>query len=220
MGYGFDWSPIWHHRDQIASGLLTTIALSIVGLLGALLIGMAVGTAGASRRRSARVLAVLYVEGVRNVPLLLHIYLWFLGFSAIQLPAFLCAALGLSIYSGAYAAELIRTGLTSVPAHQSEAASALGLRRWATLRHVIYPQAFRAIAPSLASLSSQLVKDSSLASVVAVGELAYEAGAIDADTFRTFEVYATITVLYLLLVTISSHLILRLAPPAVGRRHG
>ena len=220
MAYGFDWGPIWQHRDQVASGLLTTIALSVVGLLGALIIGMAVGTAGASRRRPARVFALLYVEGVRNVPLLLHIYLWFLGFSAIQLPAFLCAALGLSIYSGAYAAELIRTGLAGVPVQQAEAASALGLRRWATLRKVIYPQAFRTIAPSLASLASQLVKDSSLASVVAVGELAYEAGAIDADTFRTFEVYATITVLYLLLVTISSHLILRLVPPMGARGHG
>ena len=221
MGYHFDWAPIWQHRDQIASGLLVTIALSIAGLLGALLIGLVVGTAGASRRRPARVAAVLYVEGVRNVPLLLHIYLWFLGFSALQLPAFLCAALGLSIYSGAYAAELIRTGLASVPAQQSEAASALGLKRWTTLRFVIYPQALRAIAPSLASLASQLIKDSSLASVVAVGELAYEAGAVDADTFRTFEVYATITLLYLLLVTVSSHLILRLAPPATpGRRHG
>ncbi|HEV2677634.1 MAG TPA: amino acid ABC transporter permease [Aliidongia sp.] len=220
MGYRFDWNPIWHHRDQVLSGLAITIALSIVGLLGALAIGMAVGTAGAARARPLRVFAVLYVEGVRNVPLLLHIYLWFLGFSAIQLPAFLCAALGLSIYSGAYAAELFRTGLTGVPAQQSEAAAALGLRRWTILRKVIYPQAFRAIAPSLASLSSQLVKDSSLASVVAVGELAYEAGAIDADTFRTFEVYATITVLYLLLVTISSHLILRLVPTVGERSHG
>jgi His/Glu/Gln/Arg/opine family amino acid ABC transporter permease subunit len=220
MAHAFDWAPIWQHRDEIASGLLTTVALSAAGLVGALAIGMAVGSAGASRRRAWRVAAVAYVEGVRNVPLLLHIYLWFLGFSALQLPAFLCAALGLSIYSGAYAAELVRTGLTSVPQQQAEAAAALGLRRWPTLRLVIYPQAFRVIAPSLASLSSQLIKDSSLASVVAVGELAYVAGAIDSDTFRTFEVYATITVLYLLLVTVTSHLILRLVPAAETRRHG
>jgi His/Glu/Gln/Arg/opine family amino acid ABC transporter permease subunit len=220
MGYAFDWTPVWQHRDEIASGLLTTVALSAAGLAGALAIGMAVGTAGAARRRSWRMFAILYVEGVRNIPLLLHIYLWFLGFSALQLPAFLCAALGLSIYSGAYAAELIRTGLTSVPVQQAEAATALGLRRWAALRLVIYPQAFRIIAPSLASLSSQLIKDSSLASVVAVGELAYQAGAVDSDTFRTFEVYATITVLYLVLVTVVSQVILRLAPRTGERRHG
>jgi His/Glu/Gln/Arg/opine family amino acid ABC transporter permease subunit len=220
LAYGFDWAPVWQHRDEIASGLLTTIGLSAVGLVGALAIGVAVGTAGAARGRPWRMIAIFYVEGVRNIPLLLHIYLWFLGFSALQLPAFLCAALGLSIYSGAYAAELVRAGLTGVPAGQAEAAAALGLRRWTILRLVIYPQAFRIIAPSLASLSSQLIKDSSLASVIAVGELAYEAGAVDSDTFRTVEVYTTITVLYLLLVTVTSHLILRLAPTAGERWRG
>ncbi len=208
MHYAFQWAPIWQHRDQIEQGLATTIALSVAGLLGAVLIGILVGTAGAAQHRGPRVAALLYVEGVRNVPLLLHIYFWFLGLSVLNLPAFLCATLGLSIYSGAYAAEIVRAGLLSIPLNQAEAAMALGLGRWRTLRLVIYPQAFRVIAPSLASLFSQLIKDSSLASVVAVGELAYQAGAIEADTFRSFEVYITITVLYLILVTAVSHALL------------
>lgn len=208
MQYAFDWTPIWAHRDQVIEGLLTTIALSATGLLGALLIGVPVGTAGAARSAWLRALALAYVEGVRNVPLLLHIYFWFLGLSALDLPAFICAALGLSIYSAAYAAEIVRAGLLSVPSGQRDAARALGLGRWRTLRWVVYPQAFRTIAPSLASLFSQLIKDSSLASVIAVGELAYQAGAIEADTFRTVEVYATVAVLYLALVTIVSQVVL------------
>ena len=203
-----DWTPIWQHRDQVATGLATTIALSAAGLVGAVVIGGVVGTAGAARRRLPRTLAVLYVESVRNVPLLLHIYFWFLGLSALQLPAFLCAVLGLSIYSGAYAAEIVRAGLLSIPPGQTDAAAALGLGRWRTLRLVVYPQAFRTVAPSLASLASQLIKDSSLASVVAVGELAYQAGAIESDTFRTVEVYATVTVLYLVIVTAVSQAVL------------
>jgi His/Glu/Gln/Arg/opine family amino acid ABC transporter permease subunit len=203
-----DWGPIWEHREQVVDGLATTIALSAAGLLGAVVIGLVVGTAGAASRKALRVAAVLYVESVRNVPLLLHIYFWFLGLSALQLPAFLCATLGLSIYSGAYAGEIVRAGLLSLPAGQGEAARALGLGRWQTLRLVLYPQALRVIAPSLASLFSQLIKDSSLASVIAVGELAFEAGAIESDTFRTFEVYTTITVLYLLIVTAVSHAVL------------
>ncbi len=210
MQYAFDWTPIWAHRDQVIEGLLTTIALSATGLLGALLIGVPVGTAGAGRSAWLRALALAYVEGVRNVPLLLHIYFWFLGLSALDLPAFICAALGLSIYSAAYAAEIVRAGLLSVPSGQRDAARALGLGRWRTLRWVVYPQAFRTIAPSLASLFSQLIKDSSLASVIAVGELAYQAGAIEADTFRTVEVYATVAVLYLALVTIVSQVVLYL----------
>lgn len=208
MQYAFDWTPIWAHRDQVIEGLLTTIALSATGLLGALLIGVPVGIAGAGRSAWLRALALAYVEGVRNVPLLLHIYFWFLGLSALDLPAFICAALGLSIYSAAYAAEIVRAGLLSVPSGQRDAARALGLGRWRTLRWVVYPQAFRTIAPSLASLFSQLIKDSSLASVIAVGELAYQAGAIEADTFRTVEVYATVAVLYLALVTIVSQVVL------------
>jgi len=208
--YAFDWTPIWAHRDQVIEGLLTTIALSATGLLGALLIGVPVGTAGAARSAWLRALALAYVEGVRNVPLLLHIYFWFLGLSALDLPAFICAALGLSIYSAAYAAEIVRAGLLSVLSGQRDAARALGLGRWRTLRWVVYPQAFRTIAPSLASLFSQLIKDSSLASVIAVGELAYQAGAIEADTFRTVEVYATVAVLYLALVTIVSQVVLYL----------
>ena len=108
MAYQLHFGPIWEHRGQIAEGLLTTIGLSACGLLGAVLIGAVVGSAGASARRLPRLLAVAYVEGVRNVPLLLHIYLWFLGLAALDLPAFLCATLGLSIYSGAYAAEIVR----------------------------------------------------------------------------------------------------------------
>jgi His/Glu/Gln/Arg/opine family amino acid ABC transporter permease subunit len=205
-----DWGPIWLHRDQIADGLVMTIALSAAGLLGAAVIGAVVGTAGAARRKALRVAALLYVESVRNVPLLLHIYFWFLGLSALQLPAFLCAVLGLSIYSGAYAAEIVRAGLLSVAPGQHEAARALGLSPWRALRLVVYPQAFRVIAPSLASLFSQLIKDSSLASVIAVGELAYEAGAIESDTFRTVEVYTTITVLYLLIITAVSQAVMML----------
>jgi His/Glu/Gln/Arg/opine family amino acid ABC transporter permease subunit len=208
MQYAFHWAPIWEHRDQIEQGLLTTIALSAAGLLGASLIGVLVGTAGAAKHRLPRTCALLYVESVRNVPLLIHIYFWFLGLSALNLPPFLCAVFGLSIYSGAYAAEIVRAGLLSIPSGQAEAAAALGLDRWHILRLVIYPQAFRVIAPSLASLFSQLIKDSSLASVIAVGELAYQAGAIEADTFRSFEVYATIAVLYLILVTSVSHALL------------
>lgn len=206
-----DFAPIWAHRDQVVEGLLTTIALSAAGLAGALLIGLPIGAAGASHTRPLRIAAVAYVEAVRNVPLLLHIYVWYLGLAWLDLPASLCAVLGLSIYSGAYAAEIVRAGLLAVPQGQTDAARALGLTRWRTLRLVVVPQAFRIIAPSLANLFSQLIKDSSLASVVAVGELAYQAGAIEADTFRSAEIYATIALLYLALVTIVSHAVLHLS---------
>jgi His/Glu/Gln/Arg/opine family amino acid ABC transporter permease subunit len=204
-----DFAPIWAHRDQVVEGLLTTIALSAASLLGAMAIGVPVGVAGASPRRPFRIAAIGYVEAVRNVPLLLHIHAWYLGLAWLDLDPFLCAALGLSIYSAAYAAEIVRAGLLAIPPGQSDAARALGLGRGAALRLVVAPQAFRIIAPSLANLFSQLIKDSSLASVIAVGELAYQAGAIEADTFRSVEVYATTVVLYLALVTLVGQVVRR-----------
>lgn len=207
-----DFAPVWAHRDQVFEGLLTTVALSGAALVGAMAIGLPVGIAGASRRRPFRIAAIGYVEGVRNVPLLLHIHAWYLGLAWADLDPFLCAAFGLSIYSAAYAAEIVRAGVSAIPPGQSEAARALGLGRWGVLRLVVAPQAWRIVAPSLGNLFSQLIKDSSLASVIAVGELAYQAGAIEADTFRSVEVYATVVVLYLALVSLVGWAVRRPAP--------
>lgn len=215
MNYHFDWMPIWQHRDLLLEGFATTVAVSAAALIAALALGVIVGTAATTRMRAARVAAAIYVEGARNVPLLIHMYFWYMALAFLRLPAFTCAVLGLAIYSGAYVAEVVRSGIGSVPRGQTQAALATGLTPVQTLRLVIYPQALRVIAPSLASLFSQLIKDSSLASVIAVTDLAYQASAIEGETFRTFEVYITISVLYIGLVTLTSRAVL-LLPGARG----
>jgi His/Glu/Gln/Arg/opine family amino acid ABC transporter permease subunit len=200
MTYTFDWAPIWANRDLIADGLLMTIALSALGLCFALVIGLLVGTAGASQSRLLRICAAGYVEIMRNIPLLVHIYFWYMGLAFLRLPPFVCAVAALTLYSGAYVAETVRTGIGAVPRGQRLAAQATGLTPAKVLLLVVYPQALRIILPSLASISSQLIKDSSLASVITVAELTYQASAIEGQTFRTFEIYITISALYLALV--------------------
>jgi His/Glu/Gln/Arg/opine family amino acid ABC transporter permease subunit len=220
VDYHLDFGPIWTNRGLIAEGLLNTIALSATALVIALALGTIIGTAGATQKRALRTTASLYVELMRNVPLLIHMYVWYMALAFLKLPAFTCAMFGLSLYSGAYVAEVVRAGIGSVPAGQMQAALAGGLTRLQSLRLVIYPQALRAIAPSLASLLSQLIKDSSLASVIAVAELTYEAGAIEGQTFRTFEVYITISVIYLVLVTALSRAVMLVpgaSAPTIGR---
>ncbi len=143
------------------------------------------------------------------MPLLVHMYFWYLGLTALRLPAFWCGVLALAIYSGAYVAEIVRAGIQSVPAGQTAAGLASGLSPRQILIHIVYPQALRIVAPSLAGLLSQLIKDSSLASVISVGELTFAAGAIEGDTFRTFEAYIGVTVLYLVTVTAISQATLR-----------
>jgi His/Glu/Gln/Arg/opine family amino acid ABC transporter permease subunit len=202
MQYHFDWTPIWANRDLIVDGFLTTIALSALALCLALATGVIVGTAGASMRPALRAGAAAYVELMRNIPLLVHMYFWYIGLSFLRLPPFACAVAALTLYSGAYVAETVRAGLGAVARGQRLAALATGLTPRQALFYVVYPQALRIITPSLASVFSQLIKDSSLASVITVAELTYEASAIEGQTFRTFEIYITISLLYLVLVTL------------------
>ena len=209
MTYSFDWDVLWRYREQLAGGLALTLALSALALAGALGVGVLAGAAAESERRWPRATAAAYVEITRNVPLLVHLYFWYLGLTALKLPAFWCGVLGLSLYSGAYVAEIVRSGLQGVPAGQRAAGLASGLSRRQILRHIVFPQALRIVAPSLAGLFSQLIKDSSLASVISVAELTFVAGAIEADTFRTFEAYIGVTVLYLATVTAISQITLR-----------
>jgi His/Glu/Gln/Arg/opine family amino acid ABC transporter permease subunit len=205
MPYKLDWVPIWNNRDLIVEGFLATIALSAAGLVLTLIIGVAVGTAGSSRARSLHWCAAAYVELMRNIPLLVHMYFWYMGLAFLRLPPFACAVAALALYSGAYVAEVVRAGIGAVPQGQRLAALATGLTPAQAFRLVIYPQALRVIMPSLASIISQLIKDSSLASVITVAELTYEATAIEGQTFRTFEVYIVISLLYLLLVSIVTY---------------
>lgn len=209
MNYDFDWSVLWRYREALASGFVVTLALSLIGLVGALALGLVAGTASARGGRAARSVAGVYVEIARNVPLLVHMYFWYLGLTALRLPAFWCGVLALAIYSGAYVAEIVRAGIQSVPAGQTAAGLASGLAPRQILIHIVYPQALRIVAPSLTGLLSQLIKDSSLASVISVGELTFAAGAIEGDTFRTFEAYIGVTVLYLVTVTAISQATLR-----------
>ena len=202
MPYKLDWAPIWNNRDLIVEGFLTTIALSAAGLVLALIIGVAVGTAGSSRARMLHWCAAAYVELMRNIPLLVHMYFWYMGLAFLRLPPFACAVAALALYSGAYVAEVVRSGIGAVPQGQRLAALATGLTPVQAFLLVIYPQALRVIMPSLASVISQLIKDSSLASVITVAELTYQASAIEGQTFRTFEIYITISALYLALVTV------------------
>jgi His/Glu/Gln/Arg/opine family amino acid ABC transporter permease subunit len=208
MNYHFDWTPIWAGRDLIVEGVLMTIAISAVALALSVIIGVVVGGASTSGSRSVRSLAILFTETMRNIPLLVHMYVWYMALAFLRLPAFSCAVLGLSLYSAGYVGEVVRGGVGAIGRGQMQAALATGLRRFPAMRLVIYPQVLRIIAPSLASLFSQLIKDSSLASVIAVAELTYQAGAIEGQTFRTFEVYITISLIYLALVTATSQLVL------------
>ncbi len=208
MDYQFEWGVLWQYRWPLLHGTLLTLGLSLLGLGGAILVGTLAGTGSTSGLRWLRTVSAGYVEVCRNIPLLVHMYFWYLGLAAWKLPAFWCAVLALTFYSGSFVAEVVRSGIQSVPRGQEAAALATGLTRRQALLYIVYPQALRNVAPSLAGIFSQLIKDSSLASVISVAELTFQAGAIEGETFRTFEAYIGISVAYLVIVTAVSQLTL------------
>jgi len=200
--YRFDWGVLWRYREGLWDGLLITVAISVTALIAAVFLGILSGAAGTSRHRSLQVISLVYVEVARNIPLLVHILFWYVGLAKLRIPSFWCAVLGLAIHSGAYIAEIVRSGIQSIPYGQTEAAVSTGLTFMQARLYIVYPQALKIVVPSMAGMFSQLIKDSSLASVIAVAELTYYAGAIEGDTFRSFEAYIGISILYLIFVSL------------------
>jgi len=200
--YNFDWQVLWRYRESLWDGFFITVELSLIALIAAVFVGIIFGTIGNSKNRLVRFLAPLYVETCRNIPLLVHILFWYVGLSFLRIPNFWCGVIGLALHSGAYIAEIVRSGIQSVSSGQEEAGLSSGLTEFQVLLYVIYPQAFRIILPSLAGMFSQLIKDSSLASVIAVTELTFQAGKIEGETFRSFEAYIGISLLYFIFITL------------------
>ncbi|MGO4837906.1 amino acid ABC transporter permease, partial [Rhizobiaceae sp. 2RAB30] len=143
----------------------------------------------------------LYVEAIRNTPLLVQLFIVFFGLPSLglRLEANQAAVIALSINLGAYSAEIFRAGIESVQRSQIEAGRALGLTAGQTFRHVVLFQAVKAVYPALASQFVLLMLTTSVVSSIGATELFHQAAFIESRTFRSFEVYALITLSYLVL---------------------
>ena len=161
----------------LLSGLLNTVLLGIVAIVFGTLIGVFVCLARLYAPKPIRLLAVLYIDLLRAMPVLVVLILLYyaLPFVGIVFSSFTAAAIALSIVLGAYSAEVVRAGIQAVPQGQFEASSALGLHFWLTMRKVILPQAIRIVIPPQASNCVSIIKDTSLASVVATTDLLKQA---------------------------------------------
>jgi polar amino acid transport system permease protein len=152
--------------------------------------------------RPVRIAVRAYVELIRNTPALIQLFLIFfvLPGMGLKLPPFEAASVALSLYFGAYATEIVRSGLDSIHRSQVEAATCLGLGRWQVFRHVVLLPALRNVYPSITSQFVLLLLGSSLASQVSAEELFHTAGFVESRSFRSFEVYAVVCAMYLAMV--------------------
>ena len=188
-------------RTRIADGLLLTLEISVASLVLSCVIGLPVAVGQGSRILPVRYLCDLYVKLVRGTPLLAQIYLFFyvVGTAWGVENRLVAGIVILSVFSGAYIAEIVRGSLSSLDAGQLEAARAVGFTRAQTMRYVVVPQLVSRTLPALTGQFASIVKDSSLLSVIAVVELTQTMREISATTFNLFGTYLFLAGLYLCL---------------------
>lgn len=201
MEYNFRFGALWRFRDQILEGVLLTLQLSVATMICGLAIGLLVAMGSISPLKLLRILARVYVEAIRNTPLLVQLFIVFFGLPSlgIKLTANSAALIALSINMGAYGAEILRAGFESVRHSQIEAGRSLGLTAGQTFRHVVLFPAIKAIYPALASQFVLIMLTTSVVSSIGATELFNTAAFIDSRTYLSFESYALITASYLVL---------------------
>ena len=200
MGYELNFTLIWRNFDRLFHGLILSLELAVVAIGIGIVIGLVLAVWYVSAGRVVRAVIAAYVEFIRNVPLILLVYLVFYGVPQVvdlRYGATTSFIVTLAVYSGAYLVEVFRAGLEAVPRGQIDAGRAIGLTPWQRLIHVRLPAMARITLPALSNTFISLFKDTSIASVIAVPELTYAAQWINFNTFRIVEVYLVVTAMYL-----------------------
>ena len=201
MSYQFDFASLLPYWKEFALGVRLTLQLSVVSTV----IGFVLGTLCAIGRADGgpwvRTIVASYVEVIRNTPLLVQVFLVYFGIATlgVHVSANLAAVIALVVNVGAYTCEIVRAGLQSIHKAQLEAAECLGLSRGQTYWHVIIRPAIERVYPALTSQYVLLMLASSITSQISAEELTAVANRIQSDTFRSFETYIVVGILYLFL---------------------
>lgn len=186
----------------LLQGLLLTIGLSIGGILLGSVLGFFIALGKMSKIKWVSFPFVWYINFFRGTPLLVQLFLIHFGIMPLLMSpvsAIVSALVALSLNSAAYIAEIFRAGIQSIDKGQKEAARSLGMSRTLSMRYIIFPQAFKRMIPPLGNEFIVLLKDSSLAAIVAAPELMYWGRAASGQYFRIWEPYLTVAFMYLLL---------------------
>jgi len=218
LGYSWHWNRVlrylfttsaegWHF-GPLLQGLWLTLEITFVSLCLSLTIGLVSALMRLSVSPMARGISRVYLELIRNTPLLIQIFILYFVFAPIlDLGRFTSAIMALSLFEGAYASEIIRAGILAIPAGQWEASASLGMSNGQSYRHIILPQALRQMIPPLTSQGISLVKDSALVSTIAIYDLTMQGQQIIAETFLSFEIWFAVAAIYLAVTMLLSMLV-------------
>lgn len=198
----FDWTVVWDYREAFLRGAAVTILLAVASMGLAIPGGIILALMRLSPFRFFRIIATIFVEFCRNIPLILVIYWAYYvlpRISGISATEFTTGLIGIAAYASAYNSETFRAGINSIRRGQSEAAIALGMSSVQVMTRVVLPQAIKRILPVLATTWVALFKDTAIVSVIGVHDLAYVGLEVRAMTLRVFETLTTMMVIYWLM---------------------
>lgn len=220
---GFNLMVIYNSFPMLLEGAWLTVKLTTIAVFFGIIIGTFTGIARLSDNRLVKQLAAIYVDFIRGTPLLVQVFLVYMGVPQIVsflgsvlgapegysfvIPAAVAGMIALSINSGAYVAEIVRSGIQSIDRGQTEAANSLGLSGSQTMRFIILPQAFRRIIPPLGNEFIAMLKDSSLVSAISLEELVRRGQMVITRTFRPFEIWIAVAIIYLVMTLAISRLV-------------
>jgi polar amino acid transport system permease protein len=199
----FDFGVIADNGRFLAYGVSITVVLSLVSGLTSLVLGLVVALARLYGPRGLRSLIVLYVDSMRAIPVLVVLVWTFFALpivAGVTMSPFAAALIGLTVHLAAYAAEIVRAGIESVRPGQTRAALALGMSRAQILRRIVLPQAIVRMLPAFGSLLSVTIKDTAIASVIAVPELMRQSETVAGQSFQPIEVFTFAMLLYFLML--------------------
>ena len=206
----FDFLPKYY--TTYIDATVTTLKVSLIALLIGLLLGIAICLAKISTIKILNILATIYVEIIRNTPILVQIMIIYFAFPevGISFTPFMSAIIALSINSGAYVSEIFRSGILAIDKGQMEAGRSLGLSYFQTMKFIILPQALKNSLPALGNEFISLVKESSIVYFVGVADIMFAANTVKNATYETFGPYLIAAAIYFIITSVLSFLVKRL----------
>lgn len=211
-GFQFDWNAAIQSVPYLLKGIPYTLLISFGGLFIGFVIGIVMGLLSINRNRLLRWPATAYIEVFRGTPILVQVLFIFYGLPDLlggPINALTAGIAAIALNSGAYISEVVRGGVQSIDKGQTEAGLSLGLSRSQTFKSIIWPQALRRMIPPLGNQAIVSIKDTSLFSVIGVGELVRQGQIYIATTFTAFEVYFMVALMYLA-ITLTLSFLLRM----------
>jgi putative glutamine transport system permease protein len=195
----FKWEALLRDWQVFAEGFGMTLLYSTLSLVLSIALGIFFGVLGSTHNKLSRAVNRIYIEFIQNTPLVIQIFFLYyaLPYGGIVMPVFVVGVLGIGVYHGAYMAEAVRAGISSVPRGQLEAAYSQGFSYWRAMWYVVIPQAKRLAFPPMTNISVNLIKNTSVMAMVAGGELMYRADSWSGEYIYYGPAYVVTGVLYL-----------------------